>query len=201
MISPCVHALRNFANTIKKVLGTDIGTRHSPVDLTTDIKTLMRSLAEHDVYSVTKGRKLDDDDKPAVDVVTEGIRSLIEGSALDEYNTAFSKLQERRRMRRVINDGERLNNAPPSSQDSTSDRPETTVPAIEGGAHHVQDDEMASGELEPDGNESDDPDDPDPISAQDGEQDTLKLYRLELPSWLSKGTPPWLIKSIRKAGA
>ncbi|RXW12413.1 hypothetical protein EST38_g13444 [Candolleomyces aberdarensis] len=114
MISPCVHALRHLATTMKKVLGTDIGTRHSPVDLTTDIATLMRSLAEHDVYSVVKGRKLDDDDKPAVDVITEGMLSLVEGAALEEYNTTFIKLQERRRMRPIVND-EGANNSPEPS--------------------------------------------------------------------------------------
>ncbi|TEB28338.1 hypothetical protein FA13DRAFT_1794076 [Coprinellus micaceus] len=64
MISPCVYALRHLANAMKKVLGTDLGTRHAPVDLTIDIKVLMHSLKDHQVYEKVSGRILDKDDKP-----------------------------------------------------------------------------------------------------------------------------------------
>lgn len=90
---------------MKKVLGTDVGSRHSPVDLSVDISVLMRSLAEHDVYKSIPGRKLDEDDAPTVDAISEGLSNLLEGSALDEYNASFIKLQNRRRVTPIINDG------------------------------------------------------------------------------------------------
>lgn len=87
---------------MKKVLGTDLGTRHAPVDLTIDIKVLMHSLKDHQVYEKVSGRILDKDDKPVTDVVAEGFRSLSQGTALNDYNHTFTKLQERRRMKPLV---------------------------------------------------------------------------------------------------
>ncbi|PPQ87507.1 hypothetical protein CVT24_010731, partial [Panaeolus cyanescens] len=100
-ISPCVDALRHLATTMKRVLGTDIGSRHAPPDLSRDIRVLMESLKEHKVYEVEMGRKVDDDDIPVVDVIAEGMCSLLTSSALSDFNKAFVSMQERRRMRPV----------------------------------------------------------------------------------------------------
>jgi hypothetical protein len=103
MIAPCVEVLRHLAKTMNSLLGTDTGTRHEPVDLSHDIPELMASLDNHDVYRM-KGRKLDDDDEPVVDVVTAGLQSLTDNSSnpLDEFNKAFTNLQARRRLVPVV---------------------------------------------------------------------------------------------------
>lgn len=85
---------------MNNVLGAQSqGTRHAPADLSTDISELMKSLDEHDVYRLSRGRVLDDDDAPAKDVVSIGLQMLTDSatSPLDEYNTAFTRLQRRRR--------------------------------------------------------------------------------------------------------
>lgn len=106
MVAPCVNVLRNLANNIKKVLGqASQGTRHSAPDLSVDIAVLMDSLKEHKVYEKEIGRTLEDEDEVA-DVVSIGALALIaEGGPLDEYNKAFKRLQQRRRMRPVVGDG------------------------------------------------------------------------------------------------
>ncbi|KAJ3515079.1 hypothetical protein NMY22_g14542 [Coprinellus aureogranulatus] len=119
MISPCVYALRHLATAMKKVLGTDIGTRHASVDLRVDIETLMNSLAEHRVYEQVAGRKLDDDDKPVPDIVAEGLLGLVDGTVLQEYNTMFKKLQERRRIRPVTGNEPTEEDAPKDIADAT----------------------------------------------------------------------------------
>ncbi|KAH6894809.1 hypothetical protein BKA70DRAFT_1532521 [Coprinopsis sp. MPI-PUGE-AT-0042] len=111
MISPCIYALRHLATAMKQVLGTDLGTRHAPVDLSRDIAVLMNSLREHGVYSTNKGRKLDNDDEPAVDVMSAGLNSLLEGTALDDYNTTFTKVQQRRHNIPIVDDDDTCSQA------------------------------------------------------------------------------------------
>ncbi|KAF9044014.1 hypothetical protein BJ165DRAFT_1347648 [Panaeolus papilionaceus] len=131
-ISPCVDALRHLANTMKRVLGTDIGTRHAPPDLSRDIRVLMDSLKEHRVYEVEKGRKLDEDDTPVVDVVAEGLSSLLTGSALAEFNKAFVSMQERRRMSPVYG-GDKINDNSPNEnplQQPSNDNNPSSSPGV-----------------------------------------------------------------------
>ncbi|KAL1707086.1 hypothetical protein EV121DRAFT_199968 [Schizophyllum commune] len=100
VVAPCANVLRQLAKTMNNVLGAQSqGTRHAPADLSTDISELMKSLDEHDVYRLSRGRVLDDDDAPAKDVVSIGLQMLTDSatSPLDEYNTAFTRLQRRRR--------------------------------------------------------------------------------------------------------
>ncbi|PPQ87522.1 hypothetical protein CVT24_011658 [Panaeolus cyanescens] len=66
--------------------------------MTRDIQVLMDKLKEHEVYKLVEGRRLDDDDSPAVDVVSEGMGSLVTGSILTDFNAAFCDLQKRRRL-------------------------------------------------------------------------------------------------------
>ncbi|PPR02988.1 hypothetical protein CVT24_012182, partial [Panaeolus cyanescens] len=127
VISPCVDALRRLASTMKKVIGTDIGTRHAPPDLTRDIKVLMKSLDDHRVYSVVAGRRLDDDDPPVVDIISEGMAKTWGESVIADFNRGFVKLQERRRMRPVVGAANTSNSphlthpqhSPPSSNHSS----------------------------------------------------------------------------------
>jgi hypothetical protein len=104
MVSPCVSVLRDLANRINTDLGASQGKRHSTPDLTKDIDTLMASLKQHGVYVYKEGRVLDDDEKPAADIISVGLATLTHGSgstALDEFNTHFNQARERRRIRPV----------------------------------------------------------------------------------------------------
>ncbi|KAF9037605.1 hypothetical protein BJ165DRAFT_1532267 [Panaeolus papilionaceus] len=117
---------------MKRVLGTDIGTRHAPPDLSRDIRVLMDSLKEHRVYEVEKGRKLDEDDTPVVDVVAEGLSSLLTGSALAEFNKAFVSMQERRRMSPVYG-GDKINDNSPNEnplQQPSNDNNPSSSPGV-----------------------------------------------------------------------
>ncbi|KAJ7591842.1 hypothetical protein C8J56DRAFT_780827 [Mycena floridula] len=98
MISPCVTVLRQLSNTMQDLLGSYQGTTHKPADLRDDIKLLMTSLQEHNVYEVQSGRILDDDDPPVKDMTSIGLQALTDSSTnpLDEYNSDFRRLQIRR---------------------------------------------------------------------------------------------------------
>lgn len=104
MISPCVNALRHLATMMKDVLGSDIGTRHALADLSKDIKVLMESLSEHKVYTLMHGRGLDDDDPPVIDIMSVGLQNLTDNASnpLTDYNTAFKRLQRRRRLVPIV---------------------------------------------------------------------------------------------------
>lgn len=100
MVGPCVEVLRQLDRTFNSVLGADQGTKHAPPDLTNDIQTLISSLDEHRVYKVIPGRVLTGESELVKDVVAIGLQNLTEGTKnpLSEYNTAFRRLQMRRRM-------------------------------------------------------------------------------------------------------
>ncbi|KAH6876952.1 hypothetical protein BKA70DRAFT_1476143 [Coprinopsis sp. MPI-PUGE-AT-0042] len=182
MISPCIYTLRHLATAMKDTLGTDLGARHAPADLSKDIAVLMNSLCEHDVYATVQGRKLDSDDKPAVDVVSVGLNSLLEGSALDDYNSMFSKVQQRRRNIPIVDD--MLVGGSISAQDTSSREPpppvvsNTSIPAsppredpnpdVDEEAGTDQDDDDVDGSME---TELDD--------ALELEEHTLELVNLE----------------------
>ncbi|KAJ7192777.1 hypothetical protein C8J57DRAFT_1657987 [Mycena rebaudengoi] len=101
LISPCVDILRQLATKINMDLGARQGSKHATPDLWEDIAVLMESLDEHDVYTLTEGRVLDDDEQPVPDIVSDGMAALIHGSAitpLAEFNAQFNVLRERRRV-------------------------------------------------------------------------------------------------------
>ncbi len=106
MIAPCVGVLRDLARTMRDLLGSDIGTRHAPSNLATDIATLMESLVDHDVYKDKGHRFAEGDGLPVPDVVAVGFQHLTAGTKnpLDEYNLAFTHLQARRRLRPLVGD-------------------------------------------------------------------------------------------------
>lgn len=102
MMSPCVEALRTLFKGFNDILGADQGTRHAPPDLTQDIQELMKSLDDHKVYEIQKGRVLKDNDL-VKDVIAVGLHNLTEGSKnpLSEYNEGFKRLQTWRRMQPI----------------------------------------------------------------------------------------------------
>lgn len=120
MITPCVNVLRQLAKTINEILGYDQGLRHATVDISKDIASLMVSLDDRNVYQLTRGRKLDED-QLVIDVVALGLEALTTGhhNPLHEYNETFEQYQKRRRMSPVdIN-----NTSPPSTPPLTPSPP------------------------------------------------------------------------------
>ncbi|KII85092.1 hypothetical protein PLICRDRAFT_116530 [Plicaturopsis crispa FD-325 SS-3] len=116
MIGPCVNILRHLVTSMNNALGSYQGNRHATLNLKNDIPELMRSLADHEVY-LEKGRVLDEDDKPTVDIIGTGLRLLTDASTnpLHEYNTAFQRLQARRRLTPIVGEDD----ADPASQNPT----------------------------------------------------------------------------------
>jgi hypothetical protein len=58
----------------------------------------MASLKLHKVYVYSEGCVLDDDEKPAADIISVGLATLTHGSgsnALDEFNAQFNQVRER----------------------------------------------------------------------------------------------------------
>ena len=104
MIAPCVDVLRHLSSTMNKLLGSDQGTAHDPANLAEDITDLMVSLHEHDVYTLVKGRRLDDDDPPVTDIITMGLQILADTNKgpIDDYNETFCQLQARRRLTPIV---------------------------------------------------------------------------------------------------
>ncbi|KAH9023894.1 hypothetical protein EDB85DRAFT_1894563 [Lactarius pseudohatsudake] len=81
----------------KSTLGSKQGNRHASADLTKDIKILMDSLKQNDIYEEVLGRTLGDDESPAPDVIGEGYTALTWGakSPLRQFNRLVSTLQRR----------------------------------------------------------------------------------------------------------
>ncbi|KAF7343799.1 hypothetical protein MSAN_01960900 [Mycena sanguinolenta] len=101
LISPCVDILRQLATKINTDLGARQGSKHASPELAEDIQALMDSLAEHEVYTEKEGRVLDDDEKPAPDVLSVGMAALTHGSSttpLAEFNEQFEILRRRRQL-------------------------------------------------------------------------------------------------------
>ncbi|KII95550.1 hypothetical protein PLICRDRAFT_25991 [Plicaturopsis crispa FD-325 SS-3] len=125
MIGPCVNILRHLVTSMNNVLGSYHGNRHAALNLKNDIPELMRSLADHEVY-LEKGRILDEDDSPTVDIIGAGVRLLTDANTnpLHEYNRAFQRLQARRRLTPVV-----------GADDAADDSGDTTRPMAETPAH------------------------------------------------------------------
>jgi hypothetical protein len=132
MISLCIQMLRHLTTAMKQTLGTDIGTRHAPADLARDIDVLMQSFHEHGVYMLNRGQKLDSDDLPVVDTVSNGLAALSEGgnhSPLAEYNSTFKRLQKCQRMTPVVDISEETSpDATAASSPSDPRAPESITP-------------------------------------------------------------------------
>ncbi|KAH6899239.1 hypothetical protein BKA70DRAFT_1375313 [Coprinopsis sp. MPI-PUGE-AT-0042] len=104
-LSPCTIALRDLSNSFHELFGSDQGTKHAQAKLQDDIQSLVDSLSEHHVYDLRKGRTVDDDDKPVIDVVTVGVMELSQSRGskgpIAEYNAWFRDLQRHRQMKTV----------------------------------------------------------------------------------------------------
>ncbi|KAJ6517845.1 hypothetical protein DFH09DRAFT_1428362 [Mycena vulgaris] len=104
MVAPCITALRHLSTSIINILGSDQGTKHEPADLSTDIRLLMKSLAENHVYQIQGRVFAEEDGAPTLDVITAGIQQLSDSTSnpLKEYNAAFLQLQARRRLTPLV---------------------------------------------------------------------------------------------------
>jgi len=76
---------------MNKLLGSDQGTAHKPANLAEDIADLMVSLDEHDIYTLNKGSRLDNNDPPVTDIITMGLQILADTNKglIDNYNETF----------------------------------------------------------------------------------------------------------------
>ncbi|EMD42077.1 hypothetical protein CERSUDRAFT_28738, partial [Gelatoporia subvermispora B] len=100
MISPCIEVLRQLASQMNKTLGAKQGNKHKAPDLHQDIEELKRSLSEHEVYQVIRGRTLDVDKAVVPNVISVGLSHL--GSALREFNAVFTNIQARLRLTPLV---------------------------------------------------------------------------------------------------
>ncbi|KAH9033154.1 hypothetical protein EDB83DRAFT_2229397, partial [Lactarius deliciosus] len=103
-ISPCIEVLRRLATEVNNTLGSKQGSRHASADLTKDIKILMDSLEQNNVYKEVLGRTLGDNESPAPDVMGEGCSVLTWGvkSPLQQFNRLISTLQRRRTIQPLV---------------------------------------------------------------------------------------------------
>ncbi|CAA7268668.1 unnamed protein product [Cyclocybe aegerita] len=150
MVAPCVEILRQLACGFKQMLGSDLGTAHHPMDLSHDLPDLMDSLEDHEVYIYKKGRYLDEDDAPAVDIISSGLKDLLKGkeSPLVNYNDAFHHLQARRRLKPLVG-SESDEDEAPAAQTSLA----TTVEVL----RHSEDPELEDPGSQEDDEESEHP--------------------------------------------
>ncbi|PIL35866.1 hypothetical protein GSI_01526 [Ganoderma sinense ZZ0214-1] len=93
MISPCIDILRRLATQINRDLGARQGSKHTSPDLERDIAELMRSLAEHSVYTVEPGRTIEDDNGVVPNATSLGLSQLI--APLRDFNAQLTRLQKR----------------------------------------------------------------------------------------------------------
>ena len=89
---------------MNKLLGSDQGTAHKPTNLAEDIADLMVSLDEHDIYTLNKGRRLDNDDPPVTNIITMGLQILTDTNKgpIDDYNETFRQLQARCQLTPIV---------------------------------------------------------------------------------------------------
>lgn len=137
MITPCVNALRELARTMNDALGYDQGSKHTSVDPVNDIHCIMESLDDRGTYDLTLGRVLEDDQEVA-DATSVGLHNTITGTScpLNEFNSACSRLQRRRRMIPVdIDDDIPLpekslpTTLPPNSSSSSTSKSPSPMPS------------------------------------------------------------------------
>ncbi|KAH9030210.1 hypothetical protein EDB85DRAFT_1891679 [Lactarius pseudohatsudake] len=69
MTSPCIEILWQLATEVNSTLGSKQGNRHTSTDLTKDIKILMDSLKQNNVYEEVLSHTLGDNESPAPDVI------------------------------------------------------------------------------------------------------------------------------------
>jgi hypothetical protein len=96
----------------------------------------MDSLTEHEVYVEKEGRVLDDDEKPAPDVLSVGMAALTHGTSttpLAEFNQQFDIMRERRRLTPVSELLGLINpsGVPRQASGSDTDIPAATDPSAE----------------------------------------------------------------------
>ncbi|KAF7345541.1 hypothetical protein MVEN_01572800 [Mycena venus] len=150
LVSPCIDILWQLATQMNVELGTQQGSKHATPDLTDNIATLMASLDEHEVYVEKEGRVLDDDEKPAPDVILVGMAALshsVSTTPLAEFNQQFDILREWRRLTPVTDLLGLINTSGIPQPPATVN---TDIPAADASAEADENDEFADlPDLEP----------------------------------------------------
>ncbi|EIM86401.1 uncharacterized protein STEHIDRAFT_57738, partial [Stereum hirsutum FP-91666 SS1] len=101
MVAPTVDVLRRLATSIHEEIGSRQGSKHSSPEISKDIKRLMMSIDDLDVYRYKEGRVLDADEKPVADAMSVGLAALSHGSAgnpLTDFNAQWATACARRRL-------------------------------------------------------------------------------------------------------
>ena len=105
---PLWRSLAHISTLIPDRINTDLGAlqgkKHSTPDLTKDIDTLMASLKLHKVYVYNEGCVLNDNEEPAVDIISVGLATLTHSSGsnpLDKFNAQFNQVQEQRQIKPI----------------------------------------------------------------------------------------------------
>jgi hypothetical protein len=82
---------------VNGALGSKQGNQHATADLTRNIKILMDSLKQNNMYEEVIGRTLGDNESPVPDVISEGYNALTWGmkSPLRQFNHTINTLQQR----------------------------------------------------------------------------------------------------------
>ncbi|THG94879.1 hypothetical protein EW026_g6675 [Hermanssonia centrifuga] len=91
MISPCINILWTLATQVNSTLGDKQGVKHHELDLSNDIRELMKVLHTHQVYSQVIGRTIDGEKGSVPDLLVGGLHGL--KKPLEEYNELFEQLR------------------------------------------------------------------------------------------------------------
>ncbi|OJT14839.1 hypothetical protein TRAPUB_8633 [Trametes pubescens] len=96
MISPCVDILRRLVTQINAELGGRQGVKHTSPDLERDIKHLMDSLNDKDVYTEVPGRRIESDGPKSTCVPNAvGLGWTQLAGPLADFNVQLRRLQKR----------------------------------------------------------------------------------------------------------
>lgn len=102
-MSPCADILRQLATEMNSTLGSRQGSKHHKPDLSKDIQVLIKSMRDHRVYEILPGRTIEDENAEVPNIVAQGLLQL--HGPLREFNAAFLRSQERRRMVPLVGKG------------------------------------------------------------------------------------------------
>ncbi|THG94119.1 hypothetical protein EW026_g7288 [Hermanssonia centrifuga] len=113
-VSPCINVLRALATQMNWNLGSQQGSKHHALDLTNDIRELMKALRTHRVYEKESGRVIDDG-TAVPDTFVHGLHGLL--GPLRDYNITFERLRARRKVPPLVGKNLSSQTTSPISQD------------------------------------------------------------------------------------
>ncbi|CCL99480.1 uncharacterized protein FIBRA_01498 [Fibroporia radiculosa] len=100
MVTPCIDILHQLMTRVNEELGTHQGLKHTIPNLDHDIRELMRSLHEHNVYVIEPGWTIDSEKPMVPNIVNVGINLM--GGPLNKFNSLMSQLRTRARSAPIV---------------------------------------------------------------------------------------------------